>query len=299
MTIRVTSRRFHSWAVFTMLITSLDAAVTGRPLSTGFQTHCSKRVASRSVLSSSFPLLAFESGHGTDASFKRAYRRLQMSSIPDDDDCISPNSKNWFKWLDKLRDLLPPLPEDPIALSGDIVALFVYSYLDHTVTEIYSEAASMDVGDLVTAAVNPNSPPLPVWFEPSHLNEFGHWLVQSTAETSPYAPAIAASGLAFVSIASCWILCGYFSGAFLLRNTLECDTSQAMVVTGKTWVFMAILMVGLALGSDALWGQLDAIRPLSAPARGGLTKADADYIFDSLTVLAFWRFMFNSLLGYR
>lgn len=84
-----------------------------------------------------------------------------------------------------------------------------------------------------------------------------------------------------------------------MRNTLECDTSHAVMMTGKTWVCMAILMVGLAWGSDALWGQLDLIHPLSAPARGGLTKADADYIFDSLTVLAFWRFMFNSLLGYR
>lgn len=61
----------------------------------------------------------------------------------------------------------------------------------------------------------------------------------------------------------------------------------------------ALLMVGLALGSDALWGQLDGMNPLSDAARGGLTKADADYIFDSLTVLAFWRFMLNSILGYR
>lgn len=64
-------------------------------------------------------------------------------------------------------------------------------------------------------------------------------------------------------------------------------------------MFTAVLMVLLALGSDALWGQLDSINALSAPARGGLTIADADYIFDSLTVLAFWRFMFNWLLGYR
>ena len=60
-----------------------------------------------------------------------------------------------------------------------------------------------------------------------------------------------------------------------------------------------LLMVGLVLGSDAVWGQLDVIHPLSAPARGGLTKAEADYIFESLSVLAFWRWMFNYLLGYR
>ena len=38
---------------------------------------------------------------------------------------------------------------------------------------------------------------------------------------------------------------------------------------------------------------------LSAPAKGGLTKADDDFIFDSLMVLALWRLMFNRLLGYR
>ena len=73
-----------------------------------------------------------------------------------------------------------------------------------------------------------------------------------------------------------------------------------MVVTLQTWAGMALLMVLLALGSDAMWNELDVhFNALSAPARGGLTKADADYNFDSLSVLAFWRFMFNWLLGYK
>ena len=114
-----------------------------------------------------------------------------------------------------------------------------------------------------------------------------------------YAPAIAASGLAFVSIATCWIICGYFSGAFLHKKTLECDSGVAMLVTFQTWIAMAFFMVLLALGSDFMWGQLDIINALSMPARGGLTVPDADFIFDSLTVLAFWRFMWNRLFGYR
>ena len=84
-----------------------------------------------------------------------------------------------------------------------------------------------------------------------------------------------------------------------MKNTLECDAKNAMIVTGKTWIFMAVLMVCISLGSDFLWAQLDVIHPLSDPGRGGLTKADADYIFDSLSVLAFWRWMFNSVMGYR
>lgn len=158
----------------------------------------------------------------------------------------------------------------------------------------------MDVGEYIASAAanGPTAPSLPVWFDPTQLNDCGHWLVRTTVEV-PYAPAIAASGLAFVSIATSWIICGYFTGAFMMRSTLECDTSQSLTVTAKTWACMAIIMVGLALGSDALWGQLDLVHPLSTPARGGLTKADADFIFDSLTVLAWWRFMYNWLLGYR
>lgn len=227
-----------------------------------------------------------------------------MSSIPDDNDNNDKdnNSNNpLFSLEHQFWSKLPPAPEDQIALSGDILALFTYTYLDHTVNELYADtAAKMDIADLVTydpsiAAANP----LPVWFDATHLHTFGeNWLSRTQIEV-PYAPALAASGLAFVSIASCWLICGYFTGAFLTRNTLECTASKAMVVTLQTWMGMALLMVLLALGSDALWGQLDTINALSAPARGGLTNADADYIFDSLTVLAFWRFMFNWLLGYK
>jgi len=226
---------------------------------------------------------------------------LQMSSIPDD------NDDNNF--LEKIKNYsLPPAPEDPIALGGDMVALFVYSYLDHTVNEqIADTAAKLDnVADLVaTASYDPATgaadaaTALPVWFDAAHLHTFGHnWLAGGVVEI-PYAPAIAQSGLAFVSIATSWLLCGYFSGAFLNSNTLECTAAEALGVTLRTWMGMAILMVLLALGSDALWGWLDGMNALSAPARGGLTRADADFIFDSLTVLAFWRFMFNWLLGYR
>ena len=225
---------------------------------------------------------------------------LHMSSIPeDDDDLIS----SFYNIVDQFKlPPLPPAPEDHIALSGDVVALFVYTYLDHTMNELYADtAAKIDVAELIT--YDPNTATtgvqLPVWYDSTQLQTFGqNWLADGTP-TDMYAPVIAASGLAFVSIATCWIICGYFSGAFLHQNTLECDTSKAMVVTAQTWMFTAILMVLLALGSDALWGQLDSINALSAPARGGLTIADADYIFDSLTVLAFWRFMFNCLLGYR
>lgn len=231
---------------------------------------------------------------------------LRMSSIPDDKDDVNfspPSQLN--KHLDdenKLKFSLPPAPEDLIALTGDVVSLFVYSYMDHMTNEIYADtAAKMDVADLVAydPAVNPTVS-LPVWFDPDHLQTFGsNWLAR--AAEVPYAPVIAHSGLAFVTISTCWLLVGhFFTGAFMNANTLGCKGDKAMMVTLKTWAGTALLMILLAWGSDALWGMLDEnFNALSAPARGGLTKVDADFIFDSLSVLAWWRFMFNWLLGYR
>ena len=243
---------------------------------------------------------------------------LHMSSIPDDNDDINSSNNNnnnllqnrlseldtqfYNDLLSQLKNKLPPLPQDNVALSGDIIALFTYTYFDHFMNELFAEAgAQLDVAELVTYDPNTvkSGVQLPVWFDTSHLQTFGtNWLVNSHPE-DVYAPAIAASGLAFVSIATCWIICGYFSGAFLHKKTLECDSGVAMLVTFQTWIAMAFFMVLLALGSDFMWGQLDIINALSMPARGGLTVPDADFIFDSLTVLAFWRFMWNRLFGYR
>ena len=225
--------------------------------------------------------------------------KLQMSTVPDDEDDIFYTTNNI---VDQFKNLLPPKPEDQIALGGDIVALLTYTYLDHIINEIFIEAsAEMDVAELVTYDPNTASGgvQLPVWFDSANLATFGkNWLAHTHTEVA-YAPAISASGLAFVSISICWMVCGYFSGAFLNENTLNCKVDNALKVTFKTWIGTCILMVMLALSSDAMWGWLDSINALSAPARGGLTTYDADYIFDSLTVLAFWRVMYNWLLGYR
>lgn len=222
---------------------------------------------------------------------------LSMSSIPEDDDNNNFNLPNL-----NMKDLfmnfkLPPLPEDHFVLSGDVVVLFVYTYVDHIINAMFYEASRMDLSQLVTATLEQRMT-LPVWFDPYQITEHGHWLIRNTVE-NPYSPATAASGLAFVSISFCWIVSGYFTQAFQMRNTLECDTSDALLATFRTWAFTTLMMVGLAWGSDYLWHQIDLIHPQSAAARGGMTNADADFIFDSLTVLAFWRMLYNTLLGYR
>jgi hypothetical protein len=233
---------------------------------------------------------------------KSSTTALLMSSIPEDEDKFNTPSFNFpsINIKDLLVDFkLPPLPEDHFALSGDIAVLFVYSYVDHIINALFQHASHMDLPQLVTATLDPNSfAPVPAWFDPYLITEHGHWLIQNSIE-NPYSPAIAASGLAFVSISFCWIVCGYFTRAFQMRNTLECNTSDAILVAGRTWVFSTLLMVALVWGSDYLWHQIDLIRPQSAGARGGITISDADFIFDSLTVLAFWRSLYNTMLGYR
>jgi len=56
-------------------------------------------------------------------------------------------------------------------------------------------------------------------------------------------------------------------------------------------------MVALALGSDTLMGWCMDCRKFQSV--GGLTRADADYIFDSFSVLLAWRFVFSSMLGFN
>jgi hypothetical protein len=68
---------------------------------------------------------------------------------------------------------------------------------------------------------------------------------------------------------------------------LDCDNETALVVTFKTWILTSIIMVALSLGTDLCFFQ-----------QSGLTKADADYIFDSLSVLITWKFLVNAMLGY-
>ena len=139
---------------------------------------------------------------------------LHMSSIPeDDDDLIS----SFYNIVDQFK--LPPAPEDHIALSGDIVALFVYTYLDHTMNELYADtAAKIDVAELITYDPNTSTGvQLPVWFDSTQLQTFGENWFAVGAPSDMYAPVIAGKS-AFVlcyhlntcdqyEVSVIWLLC--------------------------------------------------------------------------------------------
>ena len=200
---------------------------------------------------------------------------------------------------------LPPLPEDPIILGGDILALFTYAFLDHTITAIM-------IANAKEVYKAPNALDIPVWsdvisnnFGPSLLTAIttqqqmadigATAIVSEVNEMSTahyYAPCLESFGVSAVLLGTCWLVSGYFNRAFEYKNTISCSPSHAICVTGRTWLFTAMMMVGLAIWSDwAFCGchHMDVAR--------GLTKADTDFIFDSFSVLVTWRFVAVCLLG--
>jgi len=219
-----------------------------------------------------------------------------------------------FEWV---YSKLPPPPEDQLSMGGDVGCLFMYSFIDHCVNNMYdsylnspdtiitssassaiesSLAASAELSSLVldTTAVVPNS--LPVWFDAMSSAPFGTIPLRAALPIEhhiTYAPAISDVGTASVVLCLSWLLSGYITGAFQFRNTLECSTQRALSTTGKTWILNCIVMLGIAWGSDCFVGNLDCLHKSV-----GVTKADADFIFGSLSVVLIWRYILSSFFGY-
>uniref|UniRef100_A0A6U3TWK3 Uncharacterized protein n=3 Tax=Ditylum brightwellii TaxID=49249 RepID=A0A6U3TWK3_9STRA len=224
---------------------------------------------------------------------------LPMSSIGQDETKQEKKAKrqefNIWKYL-------PSPPEDQLTLSGDVAALFVYAFLDHTLNDFYGEVVRNGGDGGPVAAIDPilaaevsASQQIPVWYDTT-VDFAGAQgaIIPPPMEYAHYAPAINTAGTAAIVLTFIWLFSGYITGAFLYRNTVECNPSRAMLVTGKTWVLATIITVGIALASDALGDVYDIVH---YPSLGGLTKADADFIFGDLSVLAMWRFMISFLLG--
>lgn len=185
------------------------------------------------------------------------------------------------------KDVMPPPPEDQLTMSGDIFALFLYSFLDHSMNDLYVDA-------MQSSGVDSSDGHLPVWFDHVHtLLQQDQLLTLLSIPNMNYAPIIQTAGTASVVMTTCWLLGGWLSGAFLYQNTIECHTTRMLWVTLKAWLLTTLFMCGLAYGSD-MWQGCDC---LYTPSVGGLTKADGDYIFDSLTILITWRFMVSVMFG--
>jgi len=222
-------------------------------------------------------------------------RAIQFQSTVDSEDSNNNVVKSRREYLGALlKSKLPKPPEDQILLLGDTGALFLYSFLDHIVTDIFEYTiATSEVPSSISQAMAESfdiSSGVPVWFDPESSIPLSAALPMYHHIT--YAPALSTVGSASVLLATTWLICGYFTGAFLFENTIECSTRRVLTKTAQTWVFTCILMVSFALCSDSLIGCVNCLHKSV-----GLTKADADYIFDSLSVLVMWRFLFSTFLG--
>lgn len=199
-----------------------------------------------------------------------------------------------------IRDRLPPGPEDYIVLGGDIAALFTYSFLDKLV-------ASTVITESQPSFTTPDSLLIPVWSDIASHN-FGQSFLsavfteQQTAQIGNaaaaaaamdvlnihHAPCLDSFGISSVLLVSCWLVSGYFNRAFSYQNTVSCEPRHALIVTSKTWIYSAVMVLGVSYWSS------NCFCPNTV---AGLTSADTDFIFDTFSVLAIWRFMAAAVLG--
>ena len=201
--------------------------------------------------------------------------RSFMSTVPRDDD----EDDDWFQFT------LPPPPEDEMILMGDLMSIFVYGFADHWICHDLAQAA-----DPVDAALATH----PVWLDHSHA--FAPTVLQvvhDAQSVTQYSPLLQDAGAACCVMASAWLLGGWLQGAFLTRNTLDCSTQRALQVTAQAWLVTCAIMAYVVATTSWL---NDAI--LQAPLEwNGFTKGDADYILDSLIVIAAWRWLASYLMG--
>jgi hypothetical protein len=228
---------------------------------------------------------------------------------------LDPEETDFAKIVSKLTSKLPPPPEDQISMAGDIACLFLYTFIDHFVNSLYDlylnspdtvdklsaraaiESASAASSEISTTLLGNDSitKSLPVWFDTMSAAPFGNVPLTSALPLEhhiAYSPAMATGGMASVLLCSAWLVSGYFTGAFRFKNTFTASPNKAILVTGKTWVLSSLIMLGIAYGSNSLIGCVDCLHPSV-----GITKADTDFIFDSLSVLLIWRFILSSFFG--
>eukprot|EP00816_Leptocylindrus_hargravesii_P005443 CAMPEP_0196821062 /NCGR_PEP_ID=MMETSP1362-20130617/77635_1 /TAXON_ID=163516 /ORGANISM="Leptocylindrus danicus, Strain CCMP1856" /LENGTH=260 /DNA_ID=CAMNT_0042200125 /DNA_START=120 /DNA_END=899 /DNA_ORIENTATION=- len=185
------------------------------------------------------------------------------------------------KLLDALKEKikLPKSPEDGTVISGDVGAIFLYSYIDHFANNAYSKYLTLE-HNMNAESYGAHA----IWLD----RTLNHGYLPPTLEplvsgsTPCYSNMLHSPGICAVMMVSTWAVAGYFTGAFLFENTVMCDLRRAVVTTGKTWMVACALMLGIVVTGNAMCG---------CPLHQGqftLTKTDADYIFDSMSVLVTW-----------
>lgn len=209
-------------------------------------------------------------------------------------------------WIDNWRSTylkLPPPPEDGFIMIGDLLSLCVYGFMDHFFVQVVSRmmvrqtlsdplhhlsrAASLQVSN--SAGVAHTILQVPVWLD---LNaQYTNHVLEvnlSNQLVNQYSPLLEPTGAATCLLIACWLVSGWFHHAFAFRNTLDCSTERALLVTVRTWLTTCALLFGIVLISQKLCG-CDYFYLVK--------RGDLDYVVDSASVPILWRFLAASLLG--
>lgn len=227
------------------------------------------------------------------------------SDVPKDN---SQNDKDSSSILSDLKSWMPPPPEDQFIMTGDISVLFLYAFTSHFLNNFVVDSVIAN-SNSIKDAINTLDPTgeltslqNPVWVSPDQPELLETVLTINAQENllNHWGPLFSSAGSACVALCTCWLLAGWWHRAFLFQNSLECDTTQALLKTFETWLSMAALMMLLVWTSHQVFGLIPDLHSLFgiAPVHCLLTKADTLLLVDSATVLIAWRFMANMMMKY-
>eukprot|EP00527_Entomoneis_sp_CCMP2396_P001538 CAMPEP_0198141942 /NCGR_PEP_ID=MMETSP1443-20131203/4859_1 /TAXON_ID=186043 /ORGANISM="Entomoneis sp., Strain CCMP2396" /LENGTH=269 /DNA_ID=CAMNT_0043804835 /DNA_START=408 /DNA_END=1217 /DNA_ORIENTATION=+ len=218
-----------------------------------------------------------------------------LSDIPRETDEQDNNiDRQWFK--------PPPKPEDQFVMAGDLLSLCVYGISDHffcqTVSKMMVAQTLADPTHHLSRAAAASTMAsrgsdlflqAPVWMDPNspYMNQVLESNLSNQLVTH-YSPALEPMGQATVLLVASWLLAGWFHQAFSFKNTLNCTTERAILVTVRTWLTTCALLFAISLSSQAACG-CDHFYLVA--------KGDLDFVVDSSSVLIWWRFLASYLLG--
>jgi len=217
-------------------------------------------------------------------SFKTSYQLSPsplFSSIEDDEERLESKNK---------VEIRPP--EDLLTLGGDVLAIFLYTYMDHEATWLY-DVFSKSHHSILPFSQEMNNR-VPVWFNTFSVEPFGSIPLNIALPVEHhflYTPALAEPGIASVLFVTLWVTTSILTEALNFKNT-QSDSQTALLMTTYTWIIAAIQIAFVAWLSDGVIGHMDAFHKSI-----GLTHGDMEYLCGSLTVLLIWRFIVSVVLG--
>ncbi len=230
---------------------------------------------------------------------------LLHSDIPKDRDQEKKDRSSIFS---DLKAWMPPPPEDQFIMTGDISVLFLYAFTSHYLNNFVVESVIANSNSIKDALITLDptgevtSLQNPVWVS-SDQPQLLETVLTINAEDNllnHWGPLFSSAGSACVALCTCWLLAGWWHRAFLFQNSLECETTRALMKTFETWLSMTALMMSLVWSCHQLFGFMPFLHSFLgiAPSECLLTKADMMFLVDSATVLIAWRFMANSMMKY-